>query len=76
MSGSDLANQQIAEILTGWAEPSKASLWLFLFHCRRSGPGISLAAIAGRADAVSMNIREAATLSDILLYEHGTEVRG
>ena len=79
ISGSDLANPASAEILTGWAEnlPEGVTLVVSVSPAVAQVPVSVWPRLLGRADVVSMNIREAATLSDILAsYEHGTGVRG
>ena len=79
VSGSDLANPASAEILTGWAEnlPEGVTLVVSVSPAVAQVPVSVWPRLLGRADVVSMNIREAATLSDILAsYEHGTGVRG
>lgn len=78
ISGSDLVNEASAEVLVGWAEqiPEGVTLVVSASPSVAQVPVSIWPRILKRADVVSMNIREAGALSDILAaYEPGISLR-
>ena len=78
IAGSDLTDASSAEILAGWGEslPDWVTLVVSISPAVEQVPVTSWYQLLRRADVVTMNIREAAALSNILAaYEPGTGIR-
>lgn len=78
IAASDLTNPHSAMVLAGWgaALPASVTLVVAVSSAVEQVPVESWHRLLGRADVVTMNVREAAALTSILAtHEQGTSIR-